>query len=582
MDGSNVAKDTASQAPQVAALTLADVLACVQASEALPPGKRAEIASSLRTIGRMVDRPLERIPADPTLLRQRLKQLTAANGGISRGRFSNVKSHLTAALRISGITTTRLSAPMTAKWQALFDAAPKSVHWRLSRLAHFCSARGIEPDHVDEAVVVAMRDEAFAEGLVKEPDTIWRSTIREWNEAAKKVPGWPQQFLTRPLPKKARWTIPIEKFRPELQDELATWKARLLNRNPLRADGPRRALRPTTVKYRFFYLLMIASALVHKGHKIEDITSLRYIVEPAHFFQAIEYMLDRYGGPTEALHNVAMAGKAVATHFVKLPESELNELRGLCQRLNLDIDGIRERNRERLLALDDDDNLAALLHLPATLLDEAMRLDNRDPLRAARLVQMALAIELLFHTALRIGNLAAIDLDRHVRRMRTRGSEVLHFVISRDDVKNRKDLHHELRGVQLALFDLYVERFRPRLAQPGNPKLFPGRFGGARNATGLSVQIKETVKEFTGLDVNAHLFRHIDNKIHQRVAPGDHVTMAHVLNDELATIMGTYALFERPGSLQHYQRSIAQLRAELPVRGKVRRAPKRPKKGGRA
>ena len=53
---------------------------------------------------------------------------------------------------------------------------------------------------------------------------------------------------------------------------------------------------------------------------------------------------------------MAMAGKAVATHFVKLSESEFNELRGLCQRLDVEVDGIRDRNRERLLALDDDDN----------------------------------------------------------------------------------------------------------------------------------------------------------------------------------------------------------------------------------
>ena len=233
-----------------------------------------------------------------------------------------------------------------------------------------------------------------------------------------------------------------------------------------------------------------------------------------------------------------------------------------------------QRNRERLLALDDDDNLAALLHLPATLLDEGMRLDNSDPIEAARLVQMALAIEMLFHAALRIGNLSAIDLDIHVRRMRTREGEVLHFVISRDEIKNRKPGHPELRGAQVALFDLYVERFRPRLAQSDNSKLFPGRFGGHRNAAGFSVQIKKTIKAFTGLDVNAHLFRHIANKLHLRVAPGDHVTIANVLNDALSTVMNTYALFERSRDLQHYQKSIAKLRAELPMRGKVRRAPR--------
>ena len=581
MDGSNF-PIAAANSEAVAPLTLADVLARVLASEELPASRRAEIASSVRTVGRMIDRPLERIPADPTLLRQRLKQLSAANGGISKGRFANVKSHLLAALRIAGITSSRLLGPMTAEWRALFATAPESVRWRLSRLAHYCSAHAIKPDNVDDAVVAAMRDEADAEGLLRDPQNTWRDAIREWNKAVKRVPGWPQRVLAAPAPKKAPWTFPFEQFPIMLQNDVAEWEARLLNRNPIRAEGPRRALRPITVTNRRLYLRMIAAALVHKGHPIEAITSLRYLVEPTHFFEAIEYMLGRYGGPTEALHNVAMAGKAVATHFVKLPESDLAELRRLCQRLDLEVDGIRERNRERLLALDDDDNLAALLHLPATLLDEGMRLDNSDPLEAARLVQMALAIEMLLHTALRIGNLSAIDLDVHVRRTRTREGDVLHLLFTRGEGKNWKPGHPELRGAQVALFDLYVVRFRPRLAQSNNSKLFPGRFGGHRDAAGFSVQIKKTIKEFTGLDVNAHLFRHIASKLHLRIAPGDHVTIANVLNDALSTVMTTYALFERSRDLQHYQNSIEKLRAELPVRGKVRRAPKRSKKGGRA
>ena len=68
-------KDTASQAPQVAALTLADVLARVLASEALSPGKKGRD----RLVGpdhRPHGRPAARAhPGRPDTLRQRLKQL---------------------------------------------------------------------------------------------------------------------------------------------------------------------------------------------------------------------------------------------------------------------------------------------------------------------------------------------------------------------------------------------------------------------------------------------------------------------------------------------------------------------------
>ena len=171
-------------------------------------------------------------------------------------------------------------------------AAPKSVQWRLSRLAHFCSARGIEPDDVDEAVVVAMRDEAMPRGC-EGPGHDWRYIDPGMEQGGEKGAGLAAAGSRPAGAEESPVDDPVRGF-PETPEGSSAWEARLLNRNPSFVDGPRRALRTTNREVRVFYLRMIASALVHKGHKIEDITSLRYLVEPAHFFQAIEYMLERY------------------------------------------------------------------------------------------------------------------------------------------------------------------------------------------------------------------------------------------------------------------------------------------------
>ena len=552
-------------------LSLADVLRRVTEDEEVLLRRRREIASSLRKLAGMIERPLDRVPADPGWLRGRLKRLTAATGGVSEARFRNIKSDLRAALKCAGITAHQRLAPLTSNWLALFGAADERTRWVLSRLAHFASANQLVPEDIDDNVINAMHRALLDEGLLKDPDQIVRNTIRRWNLAVDRVPSWPPNRLTPPQPKRPPWTLPLDQFPERMQREVAQWEARLLNTDPLVTDGPPRPLSPNTVKYRVFYVRMVASALVHVGHPIGRIDSLAYLVELQNFRDAIGFMLDRYGGPRESVHNVAVCLKAIARHVVKLPEDRIAELAEICRRLDQEADGIRERNRERLLQLDDDDNLAALLHLPAELVEKAAKMDNRDPREAARLVQRALAIEILLHTGLRIGNLASLNIDEHLRWMRSRDEDVIHVVIPRSQVKNRTPLHHELRGATADLVDLYIERYRPRLTEPGNPWLFPGRFGGHRSPGGFSQQIKATILRHAGVEVNAHLFRHIAGKIHLRVEPGDHVTIAHVLDDTLATVMSTYSIFEKPRSLRHYQNSLFKLRAELNRPRRVRR-----------
>ena len=59
----------------------------------------------------------------------------------------------------------------------------------LSRLMRYCSALGVRPDDVDDAVIgnfmVAVKDGTF----VSNPDELHRRTTRIWNEAVETVQG---------------------------------------------------------------------------------------------------------------------------------------------------------------------------------------------------------------------------------------------------------------------------------------------------------------------------------------------------------------------------------------------------------
>lgn len=560
--------------------TLADLLAAVTTDGKLPERRRREIASSLRTLSRLLGRPLDRLPAHPAWLRERLARVSAAQGGLSKGRFSNVKSDLRFALRQAGMVKVRRPrlAPLSGLWKALWRSLPQGrMRWTLSRLCHHCSAAGIAPEAVDDAVAEQFHTALVEEGLLRDPDQVLRQTIRVWNLAAETIAGWPRTRLTPPPPKRRPWTIPLELFPHSFREELAAWEARLTGADLLAEDAPIRPLSPATVKHRLFQVRMFASALVHQGHPVEAIMNLAYLVEVEHFKEGLRFLLERASGrPTEAIHGLAMGIKAIARHQVKVSEAQLETLRRICKRLDLEVEGIRERNRARLLQFDDERNLAALLFLPSQLLRLARRLEKTNPRKAVLLVQLAAAIEILLHAPLRISELAGLDMDEHLRWTQDRHGGALHIVIPQHDVKNRKSIHHELRGETAALIKLYIELYRSRLCDRPSPWLFPGRSGRHKHPGGFSQQIKKVIWQQAGLNVNSHLFRHLAGKVHLRLHPGDFVTVSRVLHDELSTVERSYTQFEKRNSLLHYQDTICGLREQLVLGRKVRKPRRKP------
>src|SRR4051812_16832926 len=101
--------------------SLADVLAAVQFAT-LPARRRQEMMSALRTIGRVLDRPLERIPAHPRLMANRLDEVAPRAFGISPGRWNNVRSLARAALAlVQPMGPGRHRNALSSAWRQLAD-----------------------------------------------------------------------------------------------------------------------------------------------------------------------------------------------------------------------------------------------------------------------------------------------------------------------------------------------------------------------------------------------------------------------------------------------------------------------------
>jgi hypothetical protein len=157
--------------------TLADVVNAVRSAD-LSKERRQEIVSALRTTGRAIGKPLERVPADPRRLAVLLNEVSPIALGISPGRWANVRSLTRAGLAlVQPMAPGRHITPLSSGWKALWKQLPRPVQMALSRFARFCSVRGIEPDGMPAETIEAFRA-YLNDSLLKSPDKIFAAMAR--------------------------------------------------------------------------------------------------------------------------------------------------------------------------------------------------------------------------------------------------------------------------------------------------------------------------------------------------------------------------------------------------------------------
>ncbi len=168
--------------------TLADVLAALEADTALGANRRRDLRSALQRIARMTGKPLDRLPAELSLLRPMLNEIHPVAHGISPKTFANLRSNFMAAVRHAGIVEARPQV-LTPAWQTLHAALPTTrLRHGLSRFLRWCALRDLVPSALDGRAPDEFRDWLAANALVKDPDGFVRRVRKLWNEAAQMLP----------------------------------------------------------------------------------------------------------------------------------------------------------------------------------------------------------------------------------------------------------------------------------------------------------------------------------------------------------------------------------------------------------
>jgi integrase len=551
--------------------TFSEVMKRISSDTSLPTTRRQNVVSSIRCLLRLLELDPARTPATLPALHPKLRGLHPAQAGISKKRLANIKADVAFAVRHLGLTGTTLrnGKGLAPAWQILWDAIKDDqTRWKVSRLFRFCSALGIEPDAVDDTTIDHLLVALEEESLISNPQATLKTTIYAWNRAAPNTLGWPSQRLRQHGDRREGWTIPLEEFPQSFQNDVKRWLRHLAGDDPLADDAVPCPLRPATLKHRAFQIRMVASALVRRNVPLEQITGLDILVEVNNFRETLRFMIDRQDGTlTEAIYNCATALKAVARHHVKIDPEHLEQLQRICTRIKVKNRGLTEKNRRRLRQFDDSLNVSGLMHLPEQLEALAKRTRGR---KAAVIMQLAVAIEILTMAPIRIGNLTALKLGETLFWTRPGRQGRLLLSFPDEDVKNGELIEFDIPTESAKLIVRYLDNYRSLLYDDPGDWLFPGRNGKHKCTGGLGPQVKKTIYRHTGLLVNVHLMRHIGAKIYLDEKPGEIEVMRRVFGHKsIETTTAYYTGFESKAAIKHFDDVILAERRK-PVPGKVR------------
>lgn len=560
--------------------TISDVIARIEADESLFSTRRRDLLSGLRTLCRVLDRAPDQLPAFMPVIAEGLAGVNLVDAGITAKRLANVKSDALAAFKLVGISQSARHRypPLTGAWKKLWDRCEKRHRTGLSRFVNVCSQWGITPEAVGDDVI-ARFIEALPHLAFKTEKAVrnaHRLVTRLWNECAANIEGWPATILEVPDYSQPKMRLPLSDYPASFQHDVAAHLSWLGDSDPFSEHRPPRRYKPTTIRLREQHIITAASLYMEGGGDVDDLSCLADLVAPERVKTLLRAAHEARGQRFSTYdHGLVKTLRHIARYWVQVDETQLGELKDLQRRMGPERVGMTAKNRALLRELEDPEKEARLLFLPEDLVAEAVKRDRGDS-RSALTMQTAVAIAILLIAPIRMANLIALELGRQLIRPGGPNSSWC-LVLDAGEVKNEVDVDFVLGDELSSLINLYVDRFRPRLAVGGGGFLFPNEAGGHKHQSTLAHQIKKVIRERVGIGMSVHQFRHLAP---QQMLSGDNpANLAEVQqllgHKNLKTTINYYgALTSRKAALK-LDGMLAKRRQELADR----RGPKRP--GGR-
>ena len=561
----------------------------------LPGRTRTEWVSGVATFARACNRDPSEIVASPKHLRHLMQGASWQLAGLSPGTWANVKSRLRAMLQHAGIDIDRQRQfSLAPAWQKLLSLLVQSRRADLSGFAGFCTAHEIGPQDVRQEVFAWYLTYCTELMMRSDPRGHWRSARRAWNKVVSLVPE--QALATIEMIGTSQWRGPSWSTFPEtLRREVEVLNAWLLEGD---FDGMgedsdvREPLAPATVKVYWYDLRAHASHLTESGIPIDELSSLTSLVNTDNVKRSFQHQL-RKEGLTQPKGKICfrlfgqMAAILAAARFLQVPEEQMLLLKKRMKWVRPAKTGMSSTKKARLHQFSDPEVEGKFLNLPSAVAAELSNIDKPTALDALEM-QTTAAFELHINWPVRIGNVADLDLEKHIRRPPGGVQGCWLFEIEGDEVKNDMPLSRQLNEDSSALPELYVRKFRPILLRDRNcSRLFITQHGRPKSRSELAQQMKRFLKRRLGLQWNSHLMRSLSGQILLDEHPGHYVDVQRMLeHSNIQTTLAAYVGTETRASFRQYDETLERRRGkssiDFPAEPRHPADSRKTKRGGKA
>ena len=545
------------------------MLAAVERNTALSPTRLRDLRSSVIRVADLLGNVPARIALDLPTIAARLAAISPVAAGMTPKRFANVRSDFLAAVRASGLMPMRQwhKGRLAPAWRQLFARlSRRRAHLGLSRFARYASARGIDPEAVNDATVADFITAVREQSLHGTPNWLYRQVTLVWNEAARDA-ELGLQSLTVPSfrgpPKRMDWALLSRSFRRDV-DKFLKWASQS---DPFAPDSRPRRLAPRTLRLRRDQIHAAVSALIDTGMKPAAIRSLADLVTPVNFKRILRRRVEMVDGAQNSFNqSLAIALTLIAREWVKVDGAVQAELKRLLSKVPVPLKGLTDKNKRFLRQFDDLNTLRRLVQLPERLWAEVKR-ETRPTYRTLAKAHAALAIGILIYMPIRPQNLLTLEFETHLF-IRTGREAKSTLELSSGEVKNNIDLAFEIPPQVVKMLVEYRDRIAPKIIGERPARLFVNVDGTPKGGQGLGVLITNYARRRAGIALTLHEFRHLSAKLLLDHQPGGFETVRQLLGHKnLQTTVFSYAGIDSRRAGRHHQRLIDEaLSAQSPAR----------------
>jgi integrase len=556
------------QIPHIA-FSMADLNQRLKQDEELTSSARRDGVSAIQRLCRFADTTPAMVPASVHVVKQLLERINPVYCDITPRTFQNMVSLVRNALnryRADQRDDRPAKFVFPPPWADLIEAAPNKL--RLTVLRRFmrdCALHGLAPHDVDNATLAEFAAKLRKNVIINDENHI-RNVVGAWNRASRTVPGWPSKKLSL-APSERRFTLDWDAFAPSLRDDLDAYlafrtKPRLTSRH-LTTRAAARPIKKSSAAAIRYHVRALASALVRTGIPIEKITKLSVLVDPDMAERSLNFFIERHGSELSSpqTHQLASILMTMGKIWCDLDQADLDVLGNFVKECSYIQGSMTDKNRDRLTALDDRRIRRLLFDLPRVL--QALAEKSQSKRQAASHMQLALAIEILLNTAIRIGNLASLDCARHLRKATAGPLGETHLTIPKAEVKNDVEIDLLLPRELVRLITLFREKYRPSLTGgKASDFLFPVASGKSIASNRLSNAIASVTKKHVGIQLNPHVFRHFAGYLYLERHPGDYEGVRRLLGHKrISTTINYYCGKEATATFALYQETLLEARS---------------------